>query len=663
MNYMNYPNNEKRLNTYYLLASFLFAVIFSSSFIRLVIINYNLNGLLNYPTNTGIGSLSQTHDITMIFSWARRAAENFSIFELGSNLSGIESYYHHFSSRGLGLFLFGSSIYLFNDPINAICFIYIICGFLNFYLIMIYFKSFEFTLSLFLTCLTIMFASKVFGGVLNPFHYYEYFFRELENIKIFNSLEHSIYTTLFRVPNILINNIFIFLSFYSVKKFDGKLYKLNTLFLLILIALSTIVDPIIFLVLSLFFFLNISISLFKKDISKKNYFIFSFFLLLISTSLIFHYQNSLIAFSDNQKHGTGLGNFWTGNPLFSFEMIIFPLILYLFLKEEEKQKHNNELLFLISLLVIYCALFQINEIVASRITNRNFEIIIACISYLFLFNFFKDFNKKKKLIMAIFLFLHLPYVYLFVGKVLFLKYIIFFSLALILIVGVYLLVTSFKSQKILLILPITFIVIFFVSIFLKNMNQNIKTDNDEIMQQKFFQWVSLYKKEKSLISLNLGLLLNAELHTNQNVFISNITNVPSHIDRYFLMKRLNNIFYLYGFTINDLNSFLKDYITQWEINRDNFTEHKKNLAILNKIIFYENFQNEYDVNQPISILLNSYKKYLENNNKKSKKNFDICIITNYDSEFIKENSFFYEIKKNKPIYVNSYIKAYNCVDK
>ena len=195
------------------------------------------------------------------------------------------------------------------------------------------------------------------------------------------------------------------------------------------------------------------------------------------------------------------------------------------------------------------------------------------------------------------------------------------------------------------------------------MNQNIKTDNDEIMQQKFFQWVSLYKKEKSLISLNLGLLLNAELHTNQNVFISNITNVPSHIDRYFLMKRLNNIFYLYGFTINDLNSFLKDYITQWEINRDNFTEHKKNLAILNKIIFYENFQNEYDVNQPISILLNSYKKYLENNNKKSKKNFDICIITNYDSEFIKENSFFYEIKKKKPIYVNSYIKAYNCVDK
>ena len=41
------------------------------------------------------------------------------------------------------------------------------------------------------------------------------------------------------------------------------------------------------------------------------------------------------------------------------------------------------------------------------------------------------------------------------------------------------------------------------------------------------------------------------------------------------MKRLNDIFYLYGFTISDLNTFLKDYITQWEINLDNFTPHKK----------------------------------------------------------------------------------------
>ena len=219
---MNYIKDKKKQKIYYLLTSFFFAVIFSLAFIKLAITNNNLNGLLNYPTNTGIASFYQSHDITMIFSWARRAAENFSIFNLGSNLSGVENNYHHFSSRGLGLFLLGSPTYIFEDPINVICFIFIICSLLNFYLIIIYFKNYKYLTSLFLTCLTIFFASKAFGGVLNPFHYYEYFFRELENIQIFNSLQHSIYTALYRVPNILINNIFIFLCFYSIKKIWWK---------------------------------------------------------------------------------------------------------------------------------------------------------------------------------------------------------------------------------------------------------------------------------------------------------------------------------------------------------------------------------------------------------------------------------------------------------
>ena len=32
------------------------------------------------------------------------------------------------------------------------------------------------------------------------------------------------------------------------------------------------------------------------------------------------------------------------------------------------------------------------------------------------------------------------------------------------------------------------------------------------MQQKFFDWVTHQKVEKNLISLNLGLILNSELH-------------------------------------------------------------------------------------------------------------------------------------------------------
>ena len=58
---------------------------------------------------------------------------------------------------------------------------------------------------------------------------------------------------------------------------------------------------------------------------------------------------------------------------------------------------------------------------ASRITHRNFEILIACISYLFIFEFFKNLNKKKLVILTIMLLLHLPYVYFLAGKELFIN--------------------------------------------------------------------------------------------------------------------------------------------------------------------------------------------------------------------------------------------------
>ena len=121
------------------------------------------------------------------------------------------------------------------------------------------------------------------------------------------------------------------------------------------------------------------------------------FLFLVSCSLIFHYHNALIAFSDNENMAQDIGNFWTGNPLFSFEMIFFPIILYLFLYKEQNNKiTKQEIIFFISLLITYLAIFQINEIAASRITNRNFEIIIASISYLFLFKFLKILIKEKE---------------------------------------------------------------------------------------------------------------------------------------------------------------------------------------------------------------------------------------------------------------------------
>ena len=109
-----------------------------------------------------IDDINHSQDLTMIFSWARRSIENMSIFELGSNLSGVESKYHHFSSRGFGLFILGSPLLLFNSPINSITFIYILFGFINFYLISSYLKKLGPLLSLFLSCCAILFASKVF---------------------------------------------------------------------------------------------------------------------------------------------------------------------------------------------------------------------------------------------------------------------------------------------------------------------------------------------------------------------------------------------------------------------------------------------------------------------------------------------------------------------
>ena len=63
------------------------------------------------------------------------------------------------------------------------------------------------------------------------------------------------------------------------------------------------------------------------------------------------------------------------------------------------------------------------------------------------------------------------------------------------------------------------------------------------------------------------------------------------------------MFYLYGFDVEDLDKFLSNYITLWEIDKNNYSEHQLNLALLNKIIFYENYQNNYQKEEPINIYL------------------------------------------------------------
>ena len=104
------------------------------------------------------------------------------------------------------------------------------------------------------------------------------------------------------------------------------------------------------------------------------------------------------------------------------------MILFFSLTKKEKNECIEELLLILSLLSIYLTLMQINEIAASRITHRNFEIIIACISYLFLFKFLKDLDKKKNnSVIFIISFSFSIYIFISRKKVLFLN-ILFFLL-------------------------------------------------------------------------------------------------------------------------------------------------------------------------------------------------------------------------------------------
>jgi hypothetical protein len=222
----------------------------------------------------------------------------------------------------------------------------------------------------------------------------------------------------------------------------------------------------------------------------------------------------------------------------------------------------------------------------------------------------------------------------------------------------------YKSSYLKIILTVTVIIIFcFQSlnpINLKNIKSSLNKST-ELDQKNFFDWVnnSEYKKSK-IISLNFGLVLNSEIHTDMFVYFTQITRMPVTMSYDNLVNRINHIFYLYGFSLNDLNVFLENYTTSWEINEDNFTLDKNNISLLNKILFYTKFQSNYDPDIPRKIILDYYKKFL-NNKGIITNEFDICVITKLDQKYIKLESYMYMLlEKSIPIFENDFLKAYNC---
>jgi hypothetical protein len=643
----------------YILFSVIFGICFSLKFISAFFINISLNGELNFPSNTVIDHLNVTHDMTMIFSLLKNSIMNQSIFELGTKLTEIEDKYTHYASRGIGLYLYGLFLNFF-DQITSIAISYLIFSGLNCYLILKYFKNYKLLTSLFLFCLTILFSSKVFGGILNPLHYFEYLTRILEAIKENHNSLPIFYTSLFRAPNILINNVFIFINFFILKNFFFKqeILRNDYYYIFLLLFFNSFLDPIIFILYLGIFSLSIIYKFYFNKINKKELTIFIFILILLSSTIIFHFYNFELAFADNEKHGIGLKDFWTGNFIYSIEMLLIPILLYFFFNPKFKENHIFELLILITLFVLWIFLyFLFNEILASRITYRNFEILIGAISLNFLICFIKSLNLGKLKIIILLAILHLPFVYYLDYLNLFNYYVVFLILF---FIGAYFFIKKklFINQKILQFFSFIFPIIFLFLLSNNNLKHELEKKPSEQYQKKYF---NSQKTVEPFITLNLGLILNSGYQKNvSEVFIYNITNVASSVKRKQILERLNLIFYLYGFDVEDLDKFLSNYITLWEIDKNNYSEHQLNLALLNKIIFYENYQNNYQKEEPINILLKSYEKFLLKELIEIKKNFQNCIITEYDKKYIKKNSFFYKISKKEPIYQNKYLKVFNC---
>jgi len=650
---------EKKKKIFFLiLLSLIFSILFSFKYIKLSLINFNEHNLLNYPSSTSINTDLRNQDIDMTFSVVRRSYERQSIFQLGSNIYEATNAYHHYASRGLGIFLTGFFLNFSNNNIYAICISYLFFSFINFFLITFFFRDCKLNKAIFFSLLSILFGSILFGGVLNPLHYFKYL-KEIFDFKAFVINPLIFNTSLDRVPNILINNIFIFLNFFFIKSFFLNVEKKKINILFICLFITSFIDGLIFSIFLFIFFLTVVINIYKKKINNKFLIYIAFLFIILFSNLIFHiYNYKLLITSGNEKHGIGLPDFWAGNPRYAIEIICFPIILHFLFFKQLNKKFKFELVFFFAVLFSYLLFYIfINKILASRITHRNFEILLAAMSYKYVYELFKSkfFYQKNKYILILFI-LHVIYVLLDLhfNFNIFFQYLFF----------IFLLIFFFiKKNKLYFygvnVFIFSFILFFFISLYFKNNIKNNSFEPIEINQKKFFNWLNT-QDTKTIISLNLGLLLNTELQGNNNVYISLITNVPHSVNRRILQKRLNDIFYLYGFTLEDLTIFLNDYVTQWELQNLEYSFHKNNLALLNKIIFYENFQINYNKKEPINILINSYENYLLNEEYKNINFFNTCVITEYDKKFIHENSFFFSLTLKTPVYNNNYLSVYNC---
>jgi hypothetical protein len=615
-------------------------------FIDLSVKNFNNNNVL-YPSVTTV-EVFEHLDIDENLQWVRRSHENNSIFKLSANIYEDKKKQHFQSSRGLAYYLSSIGLKISNNSLYAITItkiIFIIVSMLLFVVIgKLYIKNHIDIIAIIL--LTIIFSNKLFGGILNFYHFIEYF---SDIVGFYGS------SGLDRIPNILIQNVFVLLNFYVIKMYFLNNSLKNLIYAHITLVTSIFITPIIFIVYSgLLFSINSLIYFNNKNL--KDFFIKTSILSIIFLlSLIFHYKN-LTLINDSSLNSPQ----WTGNYLYDLEIFLGPIILLIIFFTKLK-KYFLELAFFSIQLVFFVMSFFYDIYLSTKI-NENFIFINTFLTFLLLIKLtdlnFKD-VRKKLLYFGVAIF----YTYLFLQHGL--DYKILLTL---LLVPIYLIFRymrdNFYMKYALYLMIFSFFAFFNINDYLIAKKKHNYNNNTEISQLKLIEYLNKNNlKKKTIISLDLGVLKNLSIHTNNNVYFANITS--TNLNMMETKKRFYDIIYLYGFSTYDFKDYLKIFRNKDLLNKQyviNFDDKNFDYQEKSSIIFYRSIFHLLAINskQETETFINQYELYLKNKENNNHHYYDTCLISNYDEKLIQKDSFFYEINQKKPIYKNNFIKLYEC---
>ena len=546
-----------------LVISIIFSLVINLTYVNLLKKNIDNNKYL-YPSVTS-EHIYQHHDLDDNFQWLRRSHENNSIFRLSANIyeTELENRHHFQSSRGLSYYIAGLFLNLENDSLNVVVYLkvfFLTISIFLFFVVLKYYHKDNF-LKITIISLTIIFANKLFGGVLNPYHYIEYFF-DIKNFYMSRGID--------RIPNILIHNVFVFLNFILIKRYFRIPNNKNLIFLLFNLILTGFITPIIFIV----YIICLGIFYLYKFYLNKNFKVFFSKLLLLSLIffpyITFHYSNLNLVNDGSLDFPQ-----WTGNYLYDLEIFVGPIVILLVFFGKRIKIYKTEIIFFVSQLIFYLLAFIYDVYLASKI-NENFIYINSLISFSILFRsiYFKNkfLNLKFTFFIVIIFFIYI-----------FLQHQIKFQYFYLILIFLFYLTSIYFIKNIIFKILLSFSAFLILFIFSYNHHlidgpkYEIASDY-EYTQKKIINYFNKNNdSKKTFISLDFGLLKNLSIHTNHNVYFVNITN--TNLNENDIIKRLFDIIYLHGFTKLDFANFLDQIEIQNSVTHD-----------IHKIRFYF-FQN------------------------------------------------------------------------